>query len=403
MESKLAWKNTWRNKRRTLITISAIGFAVFFAVSMRSMQQGMEEQLVESIVKNNMGYIQIHLNGFWDEKNTDNGFFTNELPLDQIRDLNDVTGIEQRLESGAIVSVGDLSKGAMLQGLENTTEAVSKLESKLSTGALPLPQSQQIVLGTTLAKNLKVSVGDTLVLIGQGFQGATAAGLFVLSGTVDFHIPELNRVTAYVSLSDLQEFISAPDLLTTIAIDLKQPSRLESTLATIQNIVGENFEVMSWETMSPDLKQTLEASAAKGWIMNFILYMIIAFVMFGTILMATQERRFELGVLTAIGMKKAKIMRMVVFENILISIIGVIVGIIGAAPIAAYFHYNPIVLGGEQAEMMLELGFEPIIPFSIDPMIGLNHGLIVLCIAIALLLYPIFIIRRLQPIDAMKR
>ena len=124
--------------------------------------------------------------------------------------------------------------------------------------------------------------------------------------------------------------------------------------------------------------------------------------MFGTILMATQERKYELGVLLAIGMKRSKSMAMVFIENIIINMIGVVVGIIIVIPIAYYFNINPIVIQGEQAELMEEMGFEAIIPFSVDPIIALNHASIVLVISIFLLLYPILVINKLKPIDAMK-
>ncbi len=138
----------------------------------------------------------------------------------------------------------------------------------------------------------------------------------------------------------------------------------------------------------------------------FVLYMYvlyISFVMFGTILMATQERKYELGVLLAIGMRKRKTAAMMFIENIIMSIIGVIVGVLIVSPISYYFHYNPIILQGEQAEIIAEFGFDPIIPFSIDPMIALNHGLIVLTISILLFIYPAFAVKNLNPLEAMKR
>ena len=177
---------------------------------------------------------------------------------------------------------------------------------------------------------------------------------------------------------------------------------MDQTKKEIQAIVGENYEVMTWPEMDPELRQTLDTSAAKGWIMNFILYMIITFVMFGTILMATQERKYELGVLLAIGMRKGKSMTMVVIENIIINFMGVIVGIAAVTPIAYYFHANPIVIQGEQAEMIENLGFEAVIPFSTDYMIAVNHASIVLVLSVILLLYPVVSIRKLKPIEAMK-
>lgn len=399
---KLAWKNIWRNRRRSLITISAIGFAVMSAVMMRSVNQGMEEKMLESIVKNNMGYIQIHAEGFWDEQMLDNGFYADEIDMEKILALDNVSDVDKKLESGTLSSIGNFTRGTFIMSYDQTQEIPTKITNNITSGHFPEVGKNEILMGEELAEYLNASIGDTVVFFGQGYQGATAAGLYVLSGTIDMHMPELNRVIAYMCMEDLQYYLSAPDLVTALVIDVNDPDDLVSTVADIEAVIGEGYEVMTWQEMNPELQQLMVTSESKGYIMNFILYMIITFVMFGTILMATQERKFELGVLLAIGMKKWKSMVMVVFENIIISIIGVMVGVIMASPVAYYFHYNPIQLTGEQAEMMEQMGFEAIIPFSIDPQIALNHASIVLIIALVLIIYPIMVIRKLKPVEAMK-
>ncbi|MDX2362588.1 MAG: FtsX-like permease family protein [Crocinitomicaceae bacterium] len=399
---KLAWKNIWRNRRRTFITISAIAFAVLFAVGMRSMQQGMEEQMLESIVNNNMGYIQIHNNGFWDEQTLDNGFYADEIPIDEIEALSEIVAVDKKLETGTLSSNGNISRGTFVMSYDQTKELPTKITNNITEGTFPEAGKGEILMGEELAEYINVEIGDTIIFLGQGYQGATAAGLYTLSGTIDLHVPDLNKIIAYMTMEDLQEFISAPELLSALLIEVKHPDRIDETIKDLESIVGDGFEVMAWYDMNPELKQTLDTSAAKGWIMNFILYMIITFVMFGTILMATQERRYELGVLLAIGMKKWRSMVMVVIENIIINIIGVIVGIAIMTPISYHFHSNPIVIQGEQAELMESMGFEAVIPFSIDPTIALNHASIVLVISILLLLYPILSIRKMKPVEAMK-
>ena len=399
---KLAWKNIWRNRRRTFITISAIAFAVLFAVGMRSMQQGMEEQMLDSIVNNNMGYIQVHNNGFWDEQTLDNGFYGDDISIDQIKALKEVVAVDKKLETGTLSSNGNVSRGTFVMSYDQAKELPKKITNNITAGTFPEMGKNQVLMGEELAEYINVEIGDTVIFLGQGYQGATAAGLYTLSGTIDLHMPDLNKIIAYMRMEDLQEFISAPQLLSALLIEIKHPDRIDRTIKEIEKIVGDGFEVMAWYEMNPELKQLLDTSAAKGWIMNFILYMIITFVMFGTILMATQERRYELGVLLAIGMKKWKSMVMVVIENIIINVIGVIVGVGIMTPIAYHFHNNPIVIQGEQAELMESMGFEAVIPFSIDPSIALNHASIVLILSILLLLYPIFSIRKLKPVEAMK-
>ncbi len=399
---KLAWKNIWRNRRRTIITISAIAFAVLCAAAMRSMRAGLEERMLDSIVKDNLGYIQIQQKDFWDDQTLDNGFYFDEIPAEEILALEEVEGMEKKLESGALGSTGISSRGTFIISYDQSKELPKKIVNNITEGEFPSIGQNQILMGEELAAYLEAEVGDTIIFLGQGYQGATAAGLYTLTGTIDMHIPELNRMVAYMPMQDLQYFISAPELITALMIDVKTPSDLENTKAEIENIVGDKYRVMTWNEMNPELKQLIDSSSAEGLIMNFILYMILTFVMFGTILMATQERKYELGVLMAIGMKKGKSMMMVIIENVIISIIGAIVGIMMVAPISYYFHYNPIVLTGDAANIYETMGFDPVIPFSIDPQIAIDHALVVVTISLVLILYPIFVIRRMKPIDAMK-
>lgn len=399
---KLAWKNIWRNRRRTIITISAIAFAVMFAVLLRSMQLGMQEQMVDSIVDNNLGYIQIHAKGFWEEKTLDNGFYSDDIPYDEILNHPEIISIDKKLEAGALSSSGIESRGTFVMSYDQEKEIPKRIINNIYEGVFPDPQRNEVLLGEDLADYLDVKIGDTIVYLGQGYQGATAADLFTVSGLIDLHIPELNKIISYVNMSNLQNFISAPKLLTALLIDIKNPDKVNEIKQDLEKIVGPDYEVMTWQDMNPQLQQLIVSSDAEGWIMNFILYMIITFVMFGTVLMATQERRYELGVLLAIGMRKRKTSIMVIVENIITNMLGVIVGIIIVSPIAYYFNINPIIITGDQAELIEKMGFEAVIPFSVDPNIALVHASIVLTISIILLLYPIFIIKNLKPVEAMK-
>ena len=399
---KLAWKNIWRNRRRTLITVSAIGFAVLFAAMMRSVNQGMEEQMVKTSVENRLGYIQVHTNGYWEEKTMDNAMFIHDLPIEKIKSISNVESLTPALETGMIVNYKNNSRGSFLSGFDLTKAVPKNIKSALSEGRLPKLDKNEVLIGIELADYLEAQIGDTLVYFGVGYHGASAAGLYVITGLLDFHMPELNRLSSYIGISNLQELMQAPGIITSINVNLNKPKKLLDTQTKVREQLSTEYEVMNWKELMPDLEQLIQTSIAKGYIMNFILYLIISFVMFGTVLMATQERKYEMGVLQAIGMKRRKAMILVVIENVVISIIGVIVGAIGSYPIMLYFHNNPIEITGEQANTIQDMGIDPIIPFSIDPIILVNHGLVVLVISMLLIIYPIMVIRKLNPVEAMK-
>ncbi len=402
MITKLAWKNIWRNKRRSVITIVAVAFAVFFAVTMRSMQLGMYDRMIQTVVENKLGYIQVHQEGFWDDQIIDNAFFESDMDIEAIQKIDGIE-VEKRIQTGALSSFKNNSKGSFVMSLEEEGTKTDLLREQLVNGSLPEPGTNQVVIGTELAEFYEVNVGDTLVLMGQGFQGASAASLNVISGIADMKVPDLNKLVVYMNIEDLQEFVSAPGALTALVINLDNQRKMLEIQKDIESIIGDDFEVMNWEELTPELKQMIQADSAGGILMAFILYMIISFVMFGTILMSTQERKYEMGILLAIGMKRWRSMVLIFLESTFLNLTGVILGMIAAIPIAVFYNLNPIPLEGTASDTMKDMGFEAVIQFSADPSIFFTHGFIILVISTLIVLYPIQVIARMNPVKAMKR
>jgi len=200
-----------------------------------------------------------------------------------------------------------------------------------------------------------------------------------------------------------QEFLSAEDLITHLVINKEEYDNEKEMAKVLSSTLSEDYEVMTWQEMMPELEQTIQADSAGGLIMVFILYMIITFGIFGTVLMMTQERKYEFGVVVSIGMKKFKLIITMIYETLLLTSIGVIAGIILSRPLVLYFHYNPLNLSGDQADVMEEFGFEAVIPFMSTYDIPLTHGLIIFCISLIITIYPAITILNLNPIKAMKR
>ena len=153
----------------------------------------------------------------------------------------------------------------------------------------------------------------------------------------------------------------------------------------------------------PELIQAMEADSAGGLAILFILYLVIDFGIFGTILMLTAERKPEFGILISIGMNRSRLALTTFMETSFLALLGILSGSLLSLPIAWYYHLNPILLSGEMEQMTEEYGMEPIIPFSVDPSIWFTHGGIVLAISMILGLYALLSIYRLSPVKAMRR
>lgn len=402
---KLAWRNLWRNKKRSLITISSVSIAVFLAVFMRSMQLGMYDHMIKNVVGKYTGYVQVHAKHFWDEQNLDNSLVFNKGLADTLKSVKGVTHIIPRLQTFSLASSNKLSKGVFIQGVNIEKEQLlTDWNNRIIKGKLLSNQTNDIILAKGVAHYFKKTVGDTLVFIGQGYHGMSAAGKYNICGIVDMKNPKINDLNVFMPLKTVQEYLSAPNRITNLIIDKNTAISTEKVIQNLQQVLDDNvYEVMGWKKMLPELEQTILADSVGGLLMVFILYMIITFGIFGTVLMMTQERIYELGVMVSIGMKKLKLVWMLMAETMILTLTGIIAGAVLVAPFVFYFHANPINLAGDQAQVMEEFGFESTVPLLTDISIPLTHGLIIFCVSLIITLYPTITILKLNPVTAMKR
>lgn len=402
---KIAWRNVWRNKRRSFITIAAIFIAVLLAIFLRALQLGMYDNMINNVVGSYSGYVQLHSKGYWDDKTIDNAFEVNQSVLADIQNIDGVSTILKRIQIGALSSYNDLSKFVYITGIDPENEEIlTDWNKRLIEGRLLKKDSKSIIVAKGVAKYYNLKIGDTLIFIGQGYHGMQAVGAYPLQGVVDMKNPNLNNYSVFMTLPVAQDFVSADNLITNLVIDKEQYFDENKIAQAIKSkINNQSYDVMTWKEMTPELDQLIEADNAGGILIIMILYMIVTFGIFGTVLMMTQERLYEFGVLISIGMRKSKLMITLIYETILLTFTGIMSGVVVSLPIVNYFNYNPLRLWGAVEAQLESSGFEPVIPFMNTYDIPLTHSLIILCISLIICIYPILIIYQLHPIKAMKR
>ena len=402
---KIAWRNVWRNKRRSFITIAAIFIAIFLAILMRSLQLGMYENMIKNVVGSFSGYVQLHSKGYWEDKNINNSFEVSESVLNSINKIEGVSNIIKRVQTGVLSSNNKLSKFLYVTGIEQEAEEkLTDWNKRLIDGTLLDDNGQSIIVAKGVAKYYDAKVGDSLIFIGQGYHGMQAVGIYPIQGVIDMKNPNLNNMSVFMSLKSAQDFVSAENRITNLVIDKEQYFDEVKIAEKVKSKIDiQSRDVMTWKEMTPQLDQLIEADNAGGILIILILYMIVSFGIFGTVLMMTQERLYEFGVLISIGMKKSKLMIILIYETIFLTFVGVLVGFVISRPIVNYFHYNPLKLFRAAADQLESAGFEPVIPFMNTYDIPLVHGFIIILISLITCIYPIIIISKLQPIKAMKR
>ena len=400
---KLAWRNIWRNRGRSVITIAAVMFCVIFAVVLRSFQVGVWENMIHEIVGNNFGYLQIHEDGFWADQSLDRTMDLGAVNSEELLAVDGVDRLIPRMESFSLLYHGSNTKGSLVMGIDPAVELPGlQLDDILLEGRSFSRDDSVIVVSEGLAKYFNVGLGDTLLFMGQGYHGATAYGAFPIGGIARMTNPELNKQLVLMPLQKAQYMYNCTDRATTLVVAVDKDSDYEAVGAALKGSGAEGLEILEWKELFPEIIQTIEVDMAGGRIFVTILYFIISFVLLGTVIMMVAERQREFGILVSIGMKKTKLAFVTLLENIMLIMGGAIVGMAVVKPVQFYFKYNPIDLSGQMKEAIEQYNFEPKLYTTTSFIINLNHGTIIFIIGVLVSLYAVVKIMKLNPIESMR-
>ena len=465
----IAWRNLWRNRRRTMITSASIFFAVIFALFFRSLQLGSYDHMFRNAIESYTGYIQVQHQDFWDEKIVDNTF-AYDFSLDEeiIADENVIVTVP-RFESFALASNGPQTKGVMVMGIEpdkedylskisdkmvkyrltpeaiemikedpNLPEKVKELTGLFENNSYTSDSRLQLDLGITdkeardlmpaierysqfenghihigepgvwvgdrLSKYLQLGIGDTIVLISQGYHATTAAGKYEIKGIVKLPLPDIDNKIVYLPLDICQGLFNAEGNLTSLALHVNNndDKAIRETVERISEIIPEDQRVMEWKEMNEVLISQMDADNKSGMIMIGILYLVIAFGVFGTVLMMAAERKREFGVLVAIGMQKRKLASIIAIEMLYVGFLGILTGCAIAIPVILYGVAHPIIFKGEFAKMFDDYGMEPMMVFQGIDLYFLWQMFIVALMVMIAIGYPVKKILGLEVVNALR-
>ena len=403
---KIAWRNIYRNKKRSLITITSVFAALFLIILMRALQFGFYDKLIETVVESYAGYVEIHADGFWDNQSLDNSMQVDQQLLDDIQSVEGVENIVQRLQTFSLISVGEKTKGGVINGINLSEEQkITDWNKKMVSGSFDLSDNE-IIIAKGIAEFFDISENDTLILYGQGYRGMMAAGKYPVKGVIDLKNPDLNKIGLFMTMESVRNYVSSDEISTHIIIGKEKYYDEGKIVEDLGLILSDDYEVMTWKETLPEIEQTITADSAGGLIMAFILYVIVVFGMFGTVLMMTEERKYEFGVLISIGMSRIRLFGIILVETIVLSMAGVVLAVMVTYPIIIYYNINPIdmaiLMGDGAVQMIEEMGFSPMIPMSISWDIPLSHSLVIFIFSLLISIYPAIKISKLNPVKSMK-
>lgn len=401
---KLAWRNIFRNKRRTLIAATAIGIGLTALIFIDAFMIGMEETMIRTATASFLGDAQIHREGFRDAQEVSLtvqalGSVTESLAKEEI-----VAHFTQRtLASSMITSPANVSAISLVGVHPPTEKFLSLIDDAITEGTyFEGDNSRDIVIGAKLAEILEIGLGDRVVVtVAQAESGELSQEMFRISGIYHFADAAMNSGMAFVRLEKAQEMLALGNDVHEIAIKFTSIAySQETTLPFWDTYSQHGNEVLSWTELMSQLTVVLEMTKYSKYIMGVILFGVVVFGIINTLFMSLYERMFEFGVLRAVGTRPFGMARVVLFEAGALAIVSIGLGtILGLVLTGILAHVGIDYTGIEMMGVTMQEFIYPVLEiqqFIIYPVWVFIFTLIAG-------LYPARYVAKMAPVDAMRR
>jgi len=401
---KLAWRNIFRNKRRTLIAATAIGIGLTALIFIDAFMIGMEETMIRTATASFLGDAQIHREGFRDAQEVSLtvqalGSVTESLAKEEI-----VAHFTQRtLASSMITSPANVSAISLVGVHPPTEKFLSLIDDAITEGAyFEGDNSRDIVIGAKLAEILEIGLGDRVVVtVAQAESGELSQEMFRISGIYHFADAAMNSGMAFVRLEKAQEMLAIGKDVHEIAIKFTSIAySQETTLPFWDTYSQHGNEVLSWTELMSQLTVVLEMTKYSKYIMGVILFGVVVFGIINTLFMSLYERMFEFGVLRAVGTRPFGMARVILFEAGALAIVSIGLGTILGFVLTGVLAYVGIDYTG--IEMMGVTMQEFIYPV-LEVQQFIIYPIWVFIFTLIAALYPARHVAKMAPVDAMRR
>ncbi|MFC1665187.1 ABC transporter permease, partial [Pseudomonadota bacterium] len=327
---RLAWRNLWRQPRRTWLTTGAMVFSNVLLVFMISLQFGMYEMMINNTLAVFTGHLQVQAPDYKDDRKMRQSIPNAVALAASIRAGLAIDKVAVRASAFALASSKERSFGVQVIGVQPDYESrVSTLPGLLAEGRyLREDNANEVVVGSVLARNLRISIGDELTLIGSGHDGSFAAVVVNVVGIVNSGMADLDRSVVQIPLGSFQEAFTMRKDAHEIVIQTADLSLVASVKQRVEVMLPSKpkLVVQDWDALEPGLKQAIQADLASAWFMYGVLIILVAFSVLNTVLMSVLERTREFGIVLSLGLTPGRLGRLVVLETVFMGLMGLVVG-----------------------------------------------------------------------------
>ncbi|WP_455221973.1 ABC transporter permease [Kaarinaea lacus] len=402
---RLAWRNIWRHPRRTGLTLAAIIFSDAILVWMISLQLSSYDMMIDNTLRSFTGHVQIQAEGYLDKPQIRNTISHASQLASRLR-TNPVTPhVAVRAMGFALASSEQRSFGAQIIGVQPDYEPeVSTIPGLIKQGRyLTSLKANEAIIGSVMARNLKLKVGDEITFLGSGKDGSIAAAVMPVVGIFESGSAEIDRYFIEIPLQTFQTVFSMGDEAHAIAITGSSHQQTALIKRAAQAVVGDNkhLVVLDWERLQPGLRQAIQADFTTAWFMYGVLVVLVAFSVLNTFLMSVLERTREFGIMLALGLTPGKVGRIVMLESTIMSALGMLLGMIVGALLTSYFTVHGFSYPGmEEMAVKFNLPERFYLKLSVT---ALTLGpMVIFIFSMIAALWPAIRIHLLKPVKAMQ-
>jgi ABC-type lipoprotein release transport system permease subunit len=398
---KLAWKNVWRNTRRSVVTMSAMSLALaallLLSGGLRGLTQGMERSVVE--LEN--GDLQIHAPGYRSKPS----IYTGIAAPDAVVATLEAAGFSAsaRVKASGLAAGAKSSSGVQLVGLDPAHDhKVSRIDEQVREGAwLDANDPKGVVIGGRLAKSLALSVGGEILLLGTASDGSMANAIYRVRGILGQVGDAVDRATVFMTTPALRDLMVLSDTAHQVIVR-RPPALAAEEAAKKAKALFPALDVQTWQALLPTVAQILQNQKSSNVLLGFIFYTAVGIVILNAMLMAVFERIRELGVLKAIGMQPGTVFVLILCEGAVQMVLAIAAGVLVAATPLYYFVTSGLDLQVLSGVSVQGVGYATLWKAQVDAAAMLTPIIMLAMATFVAALFPAIRAARLEPIDAIR-
>ncbi len=397
-----AWRNLWRNPRRTIITASAIGLGLALFIVAVAYMKGFLVYMLDATTGSWTGHAQIQSPAYVDSHEASDTLDDGAALLERARALPHVAAATPRVYGPGMASMGDRTARVELVGIDLHSERqVTQFKDELSEGSWP-EKPNQVLIGVKLAELLELSVGDKLVLTAADVQSGDLNGQLVrIGGLVYSNNAYLDRQAVVMPIETTQKLLGIPGRLHEIAVTLDVPADDEAAIrGALRPLQSEHASVRPWQEVQKGLSSAIELNAQTLWISVLVVFLIASFGIVNTMTMSFLERYREFGILRAVGTSPSRLIGLVLTEAACLGMIGVAVGLVVGLLVYWPFAVYGLTIGGAEA---YGVSFDRRILFELDAPMTVELCIVFWSLTVLTALGTARRAAKVQPIEALRQ